>query len=221
VAFEVLRDATVARFKAYATQASKERDRKAAAATVRKLVQFNSLVVTPLVEKVGGLGLACVVGEGGGWRGARCWWKRWAAARRGRGCLGGGHWSVSGAGRGSLLHPHLTPPPSNVPAQVKGVAAAKDAAKEIAEIMAKAQEAAKKEGQEVPGAEGAEASTSEGAAAGAEAAAAAAAAAGAKPDAVEEVKKSIAATRGEFGGWRGAAAGFLVGAWCRPGGGVV
>jgi hypothetical protein len=57
---------TKQRFKAYVTQAQKERDRRAAAQVLKKLVQFNALVVTPVLERVktGGLELAagtCIV----------------------------------------------------------------------------------------------------------------------------------------------------------------
>jgi hypothetical protein len=43
---------TKQRFKAYVTQAQKERDRRAAAQVLKKLVQFNALVVTPVLERV-------------------------------------------------------------------------------------------------------------------------------------------------------------------------
>jgi arsenate reductase-like glutaredoxin family protein len=42
------------RFKAYVQQAQKERDRRSAAQVLKKLVQFNALVVTPIVEKAKG-----------------------------------------------------------------------------------------------------------------------------------------------------------------------
>lgn len=54
VAMDVVRDVTKQRFKAYVQQAQKERDRRNAAQVLKKLVQFNALVVTPIVEKVKG-----------------------------------------------------------------------------------------------------------------------------------------------------------------------
>lgn len=51
---DVLRDVTKQRFKAYVQQAQKERDRRSAAQVLKKLVQFNALVVTPILEKVKG-----------------------------------------------------------------------------------------------------------------------------------------------------------------------
>jgi len=115
IATDIVADLAKQRFKAYVQQAQKERDRKAAAQTLKKLVQFNSLVVTPILEKA------------------------------------------------------------------KGTEAAK---KEIAELLAKAAEEAKKEGVEAP-----------------EVAAAAADADKPKEaeDPVKSVQKMIAANRGEFG----------------------
>eukprot|EP00877_Chromochloris_zofingiensis_P006644 jgi/Chrzof1/2232/Cz11g07180.t1_TIC110[v5.2] len=54
IAQQVLTDVTKQRFKAYVQQAQKERDRKASAAIIKKLVQFNALVVTPLLDKIKG-----------------------------------------------------------------------------------------------------------------------------------------------------------------------
>eukprot|EP00878_Enallax_costatus_P008337 GHUV01008715.1.p1 GENE.GHUV01008715.1~~GHUV01008715.1.p1 ORF type:complete len:884 (+),score=360.27 GHUV01008715.1:261-2912(+) len=54
VAMDVVRDVTKQRFKAYVQQAQKERDRRSAAQVLKKLVQFNALVVTPIIEKVKG-----------------------------------------------------------------------------------------------------------------------------------------------------------------------
>ncbi|KAF8060559.1 SULTR2 [Scenedesmus sp. PABB004] len=56
VALDVLKDVTRQRFKAYVQQAQKERDRRSAAQVLKKLVQFNALVVTPILEKVKGAG---------------------------------------------------------------------------------------------------------------------------------------------------------------------
>ncbi len=52
VALDVVRDMTKQRFKAYVQQAQKERDRRSAAQVLKKLVQFNALVVTPVLERV-------------------------------------------------------------------------------------------------------------------------------------------------------------------------
>eukprot|EP00879_Flechtneria_rotunda_P009976 GHRR01010432.1.p1 GENE.GHRR01010432.1~~GHRR01010432.1.p1 ORF type:complete len:735 (+),score=296.51 GHRR01010432.1:437-2641(+) len=54
VAIDVVRDVTKQRLKAYVQQAQKERDRRSAAQVLKKLVQFNALVVTPILEKVKG-----------------------------------------------------------------------------------------------------------------------------------------------------------------------
>uniref|UniRef100_A0A383VE54 Uncharacterized protein n=1 Tax=Tetradesmus obliquus TaxID=3088 RepID=A0A383VE54_TETOB len=54
VAMDVIKDVTKQRFKAYVQQAQKERDRRSAAQVLKKLVQFNALVVTPIVEKAKG-----------------------------------------------------------------------------------------------------------------------------------------------------------------------
>lgn len=51
---DVVRDVTKQRFKAYVQQAQKERDRRNAAQVLKKLVQFNALVVTPIIDKVKG-----------------------------------------------------------------------------------------------------------------------------------------------------------------------
>eukprot|EP00798_Chlamydomonas_sp_ICE-L_P010243 gene10243-8160_t len=55
IAMEILKAMTVEKFRSYVKAAQKEAwDRKAAALTMKKLVQFNTLVVTPLVEHVKG-----------------------------------------------------------------------------------------------------------------------------------------------------------------------
>lgn len=62
VAMDVFKQVTRERLKAYVQQALKERgsnqDRKAAAAALKKLVQFNAIVVTPLLERVKGINAA-------------------------------------------------------------------------------------------------------------------------------------------------------------------
>jgi len=55
VAMEVLSAASRDRFKAYVMQSQKDKgDRRESAASLKKLIQFNSLVVTPLVERLSG-----------------------------------------------------------------------------------------------------------------------------------------------------------------------
>lgn len=60
VALAVLRDVTREKFKSLVTLAQKEqqKDRKAASAILKKLVQFNALVVTPILERVKGFDAA-------------------------------------------------------------------------------------------------------------------------------------------------------------------
>ncbi len=60
VALEVFGDSTRSKLRAYVTQAQKEKDRKESSMMIKKMVQFNSLVVTPILDKiqVGGLGNA-------------------------------------------------------------------------------------------------------------------------------------------------------------------
>ncbi|GFH05898.1 uncharacterized protein HaLaN_00440, partial [Haematococcus lacustris] len=59
VAMEIFKTSVRDRLKSYVGQALKERganqDRKAAAAVLKKLVQFNAIVVTPMLERVKGL----------------------------------------------------------------------------------------------------------------------------------------------------------------------
>lgn len=58
VAMEVFADSTRSKLRAYIGQAQKEKDRKDSAMLIKKMVQFNSLVVTPIMDKiqVGGAG---------------------------------------------------------------------------------------------------------------------------------------------------------------------
>jgi hypothetical protein len=60
VAVDALADVTRQRFKAYAGQAQKDlqRDKRAAAGQLKKLVQFNAVVVTPLLERVKAAGVS-------------------------------------------------------------------------------------------------------------------------------------------------------------------
>ena len=55
VAMEVLAAASKDRFKAYVMQSQKDKgDRRESASSLKKLIQFNALVVTPLVERLSG-----------------------------------------------------------------------------------------------------------------------------------------------------------------------
>lgn len=55
VAMEVLGAASRDRFKAYVMQSQKDKgDRRESAGSLKKLIQFNALVVTPLVERISG-----------------------------------------------------------------------------------------------------------------------------------------------------------------------
>ncbi|KAG2482678.1 hypothetical protein HYH03_018413 [Edaphochlamys debaryana] len=60
VAVEVMSGVTRERFRSYVTQAQREggRDRKEFAASIKKLLQFNALMVTPLLERVKGVDAA-------------------------------------------------------------------------------------------------------------------------------------------------------------------
>ena len=59
VAVEVLAQNARERFKSYVTQAQKDKgDRRESAASIKKLVQFNALVVTPLLDRVKGVDAA-------------------------------------------------------------------------------------------------------------------------------------------------------------------
>ncbi|WIA15162.1 hypothetical protein OEZ85_001848 [Tetradesmus obliquus] len=145
VAMDVIKDVTKQRFKAYVQQAQKERDRRSAAQVLKKLVQFNALVVTPIVEKAKGTEaakkeLAEIMAE---------------AAKKAK--------EQEEAEKAAAAKEAAAASSTEAPAADAAAAAAADSSKEAAEEQPKELQVKKDE------------------------------------DAVESVKKMIAAQRGEFG----------------------
>ncbi len=90
VAMEVFADSTRSKLRAYIGQAQKEKDRKDSAMLIKKMVQFNSLVVTPIMDKiqVGGA-VGCVNQCAVCCAGCLCWVMNvgWLGLRAVEGCV--------------------------------------------------------------------------------------------------------------------------------------